>query len=87
MYRSAHVAYPYLLGLVPVAWLDTPARAELALESCPDRRSLDAEHLMRPLVTALERRRVVTSPALILEANAAFLPLSGNPDRELLRST
>jgi hypothetical protein len=38
MYRSAHVAYPYLL------WL-------------------------------------------IREANAAFLPLSGNPDRELLRST
>jgi len=59
MYRSVNVAYPYLFGLVVVVWFGAPARAAFALESCPDPRPLDAEHLMRSLLTALERATTV----------------------------
>jgi hypothetical protein len=86
MRRSVNVAHVCLLGSAIVAWLGASARADRALESYRDQRPLDAEHVLRPLLTALERHQVVTNPTLILEADAAYLPLPGNPDREITRT-
>src|SRR5512144_389468 len=86
MRRSVNVVYPYVLGSILVAWRGVPARADIALESYSDQRPLDAEHVLSPLMAALERRHVVTNPALILEVNPSYLPLPGNLDRDLTRA-
>ena len=86
MRRSVNVAHVCLLGSVIVAWLGAPARADRVLESYQDQRPVDAEHVLRPLLTALERHQAVTNPTLILETDAAYLPLPGNPDREITRT-
>src|SRR5712671_1878957 len=86
MRRSVNVAYQCLFVSVVIGWLGVVARADIALESYNDQRPLDAEHVLSPLKTALEHRKVVTKPAQILEVNAGDLPLLGNPDREITRT-